>query len=197
MEWSEKLDVLFGIYGARCWGQGPDALNEAEMTPYCVPAFQAEMTGGSFWAFFYNSSGDFVAETLDALRRIGADTSASLLSEAVRIYFGSLEVPRDVHERRRRMKEVDGDHTAEANRVSEDYFEADEALGDLLLAYARANEGRLRLTEDEAATARPLDVDWRQCTQCWDAWEQPREDRLGRCPTCGAVTLVRGARPSE
>lgn len=197
MQWPEKLDILCDLYGARGWDRGADALNEAEMALFCVPPFQAEMSNGGFWAFFRNSSGDFVPETLDALRRIGADTSASLLSQAIRIYFGARQVPRDVHERRQLLKEIDGDPTAEADRVSQQYDEANEPLEDLLLAYGRANEGQFRLTEDEAATANPLEGDWRQCTKCWDAWEQPRDETLARCPACQALTLLRDARPSS
>ena len=196
MSWPEKLEILCGIYGARAWARGPAALDEAEMALFCIPPFRAEMTGGCFWAFFHNSSGDFVPETLAASHRIGAHTSASLLSRAARIYFGGRPVPRDVHERRRLLGEGDGDRTAEAGRVSHAYYEVDEPpLGDLLLAYARANETRLGLAEDEAATAGPLDGDWRQCTACWDAWEQPRAEQLAWCPACRALTLLRDARP--
>jgi len=93
--------------------------------------------------------------------------------------------------RRRLLDEIDGDRTAEADAISRAYFEADEPLGQLLLAYAQANEAQLRLMEDEAATAVPLEGEWRQCTQCWDAWEQPREEKLARCPACQALTLLR------
>jgi len=197
MQWPEKLEIYCDIYGTRGWERGPEALNEAEMTLYCVRPFQFEMSNGCFWAFLYNSSGDFASETVHALRRIRADTSASLLSEAIQIYFRGLPVPCDVHERRRRLlKEIDGDHAAEADRVCHDYYEVDEPFDDLLLAYAQANEAQFRLTEDEAATAQTLEGDWRQCTKCWDAWEQPQDETLARCPACQALTLLRDVRPS-
>jgi ATP-dependent Clp protease ATP-binding subunit ClpC len=53
-----------------------------------------------------------------------------------------------------------------------------------------------KLTEDEAATARPLEGHWRQCTKCWDAWEQAPEDMLARCPSCQTLTLLRESGPA-
>ncbi len=191
MQWPEKLKILCEIYGLRALSRGPEALNEAEMKLFCIPPFLAEMTNGSFWAFFYNSTGDFVPETLEALRGIGAHKSASLLSQAIPVYFGDRPVPRDVRQRRSLLNEINGDETAEADRVSQEYYEIDEPLGDLLLAYARANETRLRLTEDEAATASALEGDWRQCTKCWNAWKQPPDEQIARCPACQALTLLR------
>lgn len=194
MQWRERVKILCDIYCIRCWDAGPEALNEVEMTLFCVPPFQAEMINGSFWAFFYNSTGAFVTETQAALRRVGAPTSASLLSQATRVCFCDHPVPREASERRRLLEQINGDRTAEVDHLDDKFWEADEPLDDLLLAYAQANEAQLRLTSDEAATAMPLDGDWRQCTECWDAWEQPRGDMLAFCPACQALTLLRETR---
>jgi hypothetical protein len=115
MTWPEKLEILCDIYGARGTSLGPESLNEAEMTLFCVRPFSMEMTGGAFWAFFYNSTGSYVEETLAALHRIRAEESARLLSQAVTIYFGGHPIPVDTQERRELLNALQGDRTPEAD----------------------------------------------------------------------------------
>jgi hypothetical protein len=59
----------------------PEALNI-----YLVLAFDFEVQNGGFHQFFYNASGNFTAETIDALRRVGADAAANLLQDACKAF---------------------------------------------------------------------------------------------------------------
>jgi len=50
----------------------------------------------------------------------------------------------------------------------------------------------------DAVAARTLQDQWRQCSQCADAWEVESNDEFSRCPGCGAITQLEGAaKPSE
>jgi len=50
----------------------------------------------------------------------------------------------------------------------------------------------------DAAVARLIQDDWRQCSQCADAWEAKPNDEFSRCPGCGAITeLEQSGEPSE
>jgi hypothetical protein len=197
MEWSDKLTIYSDIYGQRAWSHGPAAINQFEAPLAYLRGFQLEVDNGGFWQFFYNSTGMFALETADALRLIGARESASFLARAIQIYFRGQPIPFDTAERRRLMKEIDGDRTPEADRVTLDYYELEESLYDLMLKYLQENEQHLRVYEDEAATALLLEGDWRQCTQCCDAWEQPVADKLSWCPTYEALTFLREAGSSR
>jgi Domain of unknown function (DUF4375) len=196
MDWQDKLKLLCDIYNARAFNEGPESLNEVETAIAFVFPFQMEMTNGGFWSFFQNSTGLFVPETVAALRSISADKAASLLSQAIQIYFHEHPIPLDTRERRQLMKKINGDRTDEATRVDNEYGKIDEpALDDLLLEYVQANQGRLRLIDDEGAIAIPLEGDWRQCTKCWDGWELAHEEFLANCPACKALTVLRDAPP--
>lgn len=44
----------------------------------------------------------------------------------------------------------------------------------------------------EALPATPLDGDWRQCSQCCDAWKESESVVFSRCPSCGRLTELNG-----
>lgn len=42
----------------------------------------------------------------------------------------------------------------------------------------------------EAVSAHSLQGNWRQCTSCSDAWEEPLHEEFSYCPGCGALTQL-------
>jgi hypothetical protein len=191
MNWRKKLDTLIEVYMNRGVKRGLGRLNEFERPLCLIPPFSLGMNAGGFAEFFGHLPVAYVTETADAPRRIGAPASASLLEQAIRDCFGDQPVPDD--DARQQLVEVWED-SAEAYRLDEAYQNTgDGYTDDLLLAYAKEDESRFVLTEDEAATAVPLEGKWRQCTKCWDAWEHPPKGALAQCPACHALTLVRGS----
>lgn len=63
------------------------------------------MNNGGFSQFFFNSSGDFSHETLDALKVIKAERTAILLEKAI-AEFPNAKVPKDTAERRELMEKI-------------------------------------------------------------------------------------------
>lgn len=61
---------------------GYDSLTDAEKVVFCVGQLEAEINNGGFSQFFLNSSGDFTAETLTALEKIGARKTKQIVQEA-------------------------------------------------------------------------------------------------------------------
>ena len=191
MTWTEKAELLSKLYCSRGVDYGLEWLNDAERVFFCALPFIDEMNDGGFWAFFYNSTGAFTCQTVNALKRLGAHRSAELLTQAVPIYFGPHDVPEDTGARRRLMDDVDGDHTPEANRVHDLWSDSHEEITPRLEAFAEANWHQLRFTEEEAGTATLLGDGWRQCPACSDAWQEDATEPMSTCPTCGRLTLVR------
>jgi hypothetical protein len=56
-------------------------------TAYCIHRLEAEVNNGGFHQLFFNSSGAYVQETLQALTAIGAIATRALLERAIAIGF--------------------------------------------------------------------------------------------------------------
>jgi hypothetical protein len=65
------------------WGDNVDALTEAQRNFYYNQNLEREINNGGFNQYFINSSGDFVHETINSLRTIGAHHTADILQAAI------------------------------------------------------------------------------------------------------------------
>jgi hypothetical protein len=84
----EELKLLFAVgdeIDKKYYEAGFKALTESEQGIFCMLGLEREVNNGGFDQFFLNSTGEYKAETLDSLRRIGASYTASLLEEAIKI----------------------------------------------------------------------------------------------------------------
>jgi hypothetical protein len=68
----------------RCSEVGVDGLTPPQRVVYLAFVFDAEVCNGGIMQFFGNASGEHTAETLDALRELGAVDVAELLAAAMR-----------------------------------------------------------------------------------------------------------------
>ena len=71
-----------------------------------IDIFESEINHGSLFHFFYNTSGEFSHEVLEAFEAIYATQSASILNEAIKI-FPELPVPKDIINRRFYMNNLE------------------------------------------------------------------------------------------
>lgn len=62
------------------------ALSNPERVFFCVWSLEAEVNNGGFSRFFYNSAGDYAAETPGALKTIGAAGMADLVERAMAVF---------------------------------------------------------------------------------------------------------------
>ena len=109
-------------------------LSETEQTVILIRSLQGEVSNGGFDQFYYNSSGDFAAETVVALERIGAKRIAAVVAESNRL-FPTQPPP---SERSVRIAELDGftDEMTEAwDHLEREFYSDPDELDELLLAY--------------------------------------------------------------
>ena len=141
-----------------------ERVGPAARAVYLVRMFGGQVRNGGFRQFLANSSGDFTAETLHALRHVGALVSAELLEQALSVFPGR-RVPRKQSDRLLLLFAIDGrvkelldklDHRA--------YREVDpiegagrESLDGLLLAYMQGHAGEVVIAEQDAGAAPPRD----------------------------------------
>lgn len=82
MNYPEAFDVLLFKSKKEFTNAAPKV-----QTAYCIHRLEAEVNNGGFHQFFFNSSGEYVQETLRALAAIRAIATRALLERAVAIGF--------------------------------------------------------------------------------------------------------------
>jgi hypothetical protein len=105
---------------------------------YLAFFMDAEVHNGGFDQFFFNSQGNHAAETLDALRTVGAPRSADLLRRACAAFAPEMPSPdRDV--RWQQMDRLPKDLREGWNALDSLYYECGENIPALLSAYIEAH----------------------------------------------------------
>lgn len=62
--------------------EDPSALAEPDRTVYLIASFEADEMNGGIGQYLSNTSGEFVEQTVEALKRVGANKTASCLRKA-------------------------------------------------------------------------------------------------------------------
>jgi hypothetical protein len=111
--WSQFQPLLTRIFPA------DGVVDIGKLTPayrnvYWAWCYQIAVENGGHSSFFYNPSGEFSGETVQALCDIGAPEFGAILAEAISL-FPMSEVPRDIDER----NEVFQSLSAEAHETME------------------------------------------------------------------------------
>lgn len=126
-------DHVFGRPG----GEGLAGLTEAEQTVFCIAGLERDVNNGGFAQFFSNSAGGYARETIEALRRIGAQHTAGLLEQAV-APFGAAGPAQDEQERGQQLRHVAKSAAPVWRELDGTFCEYQDDLTGLLRAYARS-----------------------------------------------------------
>ncbi|HEX7901412.1 MAG TPA: DMP19 family protein [Planctomycetota bacterium] len=136
MDWKRLGKVVNGILD-RIYGEGAP-LSPAERVVYCAYFLDAEVHNGGFDQFFFNSQGNLAAETLDALRAIGAPKSAGFLRQACDAFAPEEPSPdRDV--RWTQMDRVPKELREGWHALDTLYYDCGERVPELVYAYIEAH----------------------------------------------------------
>ena len=112
-----------------------ERLNEGQRVAFCILLLEMEVNNGGFHQFFSNSSGYFVPETILALKRIGADTTAAILERAIAIaYPNGFPDDRNQYEEALRFDDAVLD---ELDRVDSAFYGYEDDLTSLVNDYLR------------------------------------------------------------
>jgi hypothetical protein len=85
----EEVKFLIGVSEkvfARSEKVGFDGLTDPERVFYCVWILEGQVNNGGFDQFFFNSSGNYSTETVDALEKIGAAKTAGIVRRANSVF---------------------------------------------------------------------------------------------------------------
>ena len=136
-------DRLINLYDYLCnksdYGEKISLLSEAEKIIYLEQAFECEINNGGFDQFFFNPSGDYTYETLEALKSISADKTALILEKAISI-FGKKKIPSDQTDRQNLLEKIENEKTADIlDECDEKFYAYEDDLSALCLKYIEQN----------------------------------------------------------
>ncbi len=128
-------DIVYNAYDKileKCnYGDDLEKLNEHERVLFVTQILEGEVNNGGFSQFFFNSSGDFSNELVDAFTKIGALKTAEICKGALTLFPDN--VPTDRSERQDLLEELDCDNALE--KYDEAFFEYEDNLHELNTAY--------------------------------------------------------------
>ena len=97
-------------------------LMHGQQLVYLAWILGGEISNGGFAALFYNSTGEFGHEILDALHELGARKQAALLERAIALCPGG-RMPTDLDERHRLLLELSEDEAEQTlGTLDTEYF---------------------------------------------------------------------------
>ncbi len=141
MDPNKELESIAQPLSARVTRAGLRSLSEPERTAYLVWSFAHELDNGGPDAFFYNASGRFAEQTVDALHSIAARELASALEEVIE-GFPDGEVPDDQEDRTEALDDAARDLEDALERLREAYEDkGPERLRKATLRYWQAQSG--------------------------------------------------------
>ena len=123
---------LFTAIDERCeYGDAMKKLNEHERLFYITQTLEQEVNNGGFSQYFYNSSGNFANEVVNAFTQIGALKTAEICQKALAVFNGRL--PEDREERQNLLENSDCEEILE--ECDNAFFEYEDDLESLNYAY--------------------------------------------------------------
>lgn len=121
------VDMCDTVYKKCEYGNNIEKLNEYERVFFVTQTLEQEVNNGGFSQFFYNSSGDFSNELVDAFTKIGALKTAEICQKALSVFNGKVPTERD--EREELLDSLDCDNVlSECDDAFYDYEDDLEAL---------------------------------------------------------------------
>jgi hypothetical protein len=137
---SEFLIAPYGELRHKLAAMTPSGIqrDELAMTPADITELadllDAEVNNGGFDQFFFNSSGDYALETVEALNQIGAIRTAKLVQLACDRFPNALP-PRDIATRRALMLEAVSPDADAFEDLDQRFYECNEPILDFIDAY--------------------------------------------------------------
>lgn len=110
-------------------------LNAYEKTFIYIDIFENHTTNGGFEEFFWNSSGQFAHEILEAYEAIGATKTAHLIYNAF-AEFGEIPIPKEITFRQKILTELNSEAWEDLNEA---FYNSKENIPPLVLSFVAKN----------------------------------------------------------
>lgn len=136
-EFVYELDIY--ICEKCAYGGKIDEINEKERVVFVARYVELEVNNGGFSQYFYNSSGDFYDEAVNALEEIGAIKTAEICQKAIDAYGETLS--KDRYARMNQLERLETDEVAEMlYQCDDEFFASSEDITMLCYEYIINNK---------------------------------------------------------
>jgi hypothetical protein len=131
LEWKDDYDIVVAL--AQLTNERGDlegsyeSLTVAERVALHVHRFDTEVANGGLHQFFFNLSGNYTWDVLDALREIGAQATLQVVEQALAVFPSSSPSP-DEYEREAQMKAFGEEELARLDKLTDEYLNQDEDI---------------------------------------------------------------------
>lgn len=116
----------------------PDDLSENEKLFVYIENLEREINNGGFNQYFFNLSGNHAQETVQALKKIKANKTATLLEKAIE-QFPDSNVPSDRIERQEIMEKVEDKADEVWDELDNSFYKYEDDIAELLLDFVKNN----------------------------------------------------------
>ena len=133
------IDFIINKYdyiSKKCnYGDNIEKLNEYERVFLVTQILEMEVNNGGFDQFFFNSSGDFSNEIVDAFTKINAFKTAEICKKALSVFNGP--VPTDREKRMELLDELEENDEIEEflNECDNQFYKYEDKLEELTYSY--------------------------------------------------------------
>ena len=142
---SQKQDTeIIEFVGTVLWNKASKIkdfteLSIQEQTFIYIEIFESELINGGIFDFFYNTSGMYAHEVLEAYSAIGAHESVELVSQALTV-FPELPVPKEIFDRRFFMSRLDNNIQEKWTAIESSFLNSNEDIVGLLIDYIKTHK---------------------------------------------------------
>jgi len=114
-------------------------LSQSEQTFVFVDIFESEINDEGLYGFFFNTSGEFAHQVLQAFVNIKANETADIIDKALRI-FPELPVPKDIILRRQLIKRLQLNDLEIWSNLEFKLVNSKESIVDLTIDFIKLNK---------------------------------------------------------
>lgn len=133
------IAMMEHLDGKTQYGDDMSVLSEAERIFYITQSLEMEVNNGGFSQFFFNSSGNFSNELVDAFTTIGANATAAICQKAIAA-FGR-DIPVDREERQEMLDELESDEIDEILEECDGaFYDYEDDLNELNYQFVMKNK---------------------------------------------------------
>lgn len=142
---SQTIDTdIIELVGTVVWNKVNErktfkSLSQPEQNFIYIDIFESEINNNGLYGFFYNTSGEYAHEALQAFIDINANETAHILDKALFI-FPELPVPKDIFLRRQCIGKLNVLDLEFWSDLEQDLVNSNEAIVDLIINYIRLHK---------------------------------------------------------
>lgn len=144
-KWAFNYEFYERIYGKVDPNVWPDysSLNVAERYLVLILDLEVQVNNGGFDQYYFNSYGDNAAETIKALRAIGANNVAKMLVESFSVFPNS-KPSSDRCLRQKQLEKIGGAGNEILSKLDDQFYEYPDDISDLLNVYVKNNRTQFK-----------------------------------------------------